>query len=96
MYNQLVEKAAAATDETVKAALEAAAEKMVVKAEDVTAESFEPDTYYTMTMEYNEETTTQEPVYTLATEFVEGVVYYHKVEGILTLHTDFEIPKLIN
>ena len=66
------------------------AKESYAKAEDVTAESFEPDTYYTMTMEYNEETTTQEPVYTLATEFVEGVVYYHKVEGILTLHTDFE------
>ena len=66
------------------------AKESYAKAEDVTAESFEPDTYYTMTMEYNEETTTQEPVYTLATEFVEGVVYYRKVEGILTLHTDFE------
>lgn len=66
------------------------AKESYAKAEDVTAESFEPDTYYTMSMEYNEETTTQEEVYTLATEFVEGVVYYHKVEGILTLHTDFE------
>ena len=66
------------------------AKESYAKAEDVTAESFEPDTYYTMSMEYNEETTTQEEVYTLATEFVEGVVYYHKVEGVLTLHTDFE------
>lgn len=66
------------------------AKESYAKAEDVTAESFEPDTYYTMSMEYNEETTTQEEVYTLATEFTEGVVYYHKVEGVLTLHTDFE------
>ena len=61
-----------------------------VKAEDVTAESFEPDTYYTMSMEYNEETTTQEEVYTLATDYSPSDIYYTKVEGILTIHTDFE------
>ena len=66
------------------------AKESYVKAEDVTAESFAEGTYYTKSMEYSEETTTQEEVYTLATEFVEGTIYYTKVEGILTLHTDFE------
>ena len=66
------------------------AKETYVKSEDVTAETFAPDTYYTMQMEYDAETTTQKEVYTLATEFVEGETYYYKAEGLLTLNTDFE------